>query len=129
MLGNGAAGSPVQDAAFHPPAYRPGAISHEVRPGEQILRGLEKLGRSIEAMDKAGEKKPVPPAPSSKAAPPGKTATQGTDNAMNEMEKLAYDAMNHQRQAYAKAFEFEVIQGSAQSMLKSLKSLLTQGGG
>lgn len=119
-----------------------GAIASHDRLGDQVLNGLRKLGKSVEAMGNMG----LPPhgakAPSAakpalpNTAPPGgvptqqgATPTQDLASNFRDMHAMWEGGMQHQKQLYATVFEFELVQESAQSMMKSLKSLLTQGGG
>lgn len=137
LLNSGAV--PPPQAAPAPALPRQGAIASHDRPGDQVLNGLQKLGKSVEAMGNMG----VPPhdakAPSaakpalSNTAPQGAsqggTPTQDLASNLRDMHAMWEGGMQHQKQLYATVFEFELVQESAQSMMKSLKSLLTQGGG
>ncbi len=150
MMGNGAAKLQAPQSGTSPQAYRAGSIARGGNLGDQVLGSLEKLGHSVEAMGKMGSvpasklsKAPsagIPSAntPSANAssanapspAPAAKDAAQKPGGAdMSDLRAMWETGMQHQKQLYATVFEFELVQESAQSMLKSLKSLLTQGGG
>ena len=126
---------PAQQVAAQPlPADRPGALAPRNTLGDQVLGGLEKLGRSVEAMQAMDAAKPATKVAAATArpstAPPQKGAQQpGASNPLGEMRDLFETGLRHQSQVYATVFNFELIQETSQSMLKSLKSLLTQGGG
>ena len=126
---------PFPQAAPAPALPGQGAIASHDRLGDQVLNGLQKLGKSVEAMGNMG----APPrnAKASSAAKPalpntapqGGTPTQDLASNLRDMHAMWEGGMQHQKQLYATVFEFELVQESAQSMMKSLKSLLTQGGG
>jgi len=131
MLNNGGAESHVQHGVADPHSPRQGTVSHEVRLGDQVLSGLEKLGRSVEAMNDLGPKSPASGAPPATAASQNAASQNGApkQGAGNALDNLFEVGLQHQQQVYMKVFEFELVEESAQSMMKSLKSLLTQGGG
>lgn len=145
MMGNGAAKLQAPQPGTGPQAYRAGSIARGGNLGDQVLGSLEKLGHSVEAMGKMGSapaSKPskapaagtpsanAPPANAPSPAPAAKDAAQKPGGAgMSDLRAMWETGMQHQKQLYATVFEFELVQESAQSMLKSLKSLLTQGGG
>ena len=138
MLGNGAAGAPTQPAGADPQAYRQGTVAPGNRLGDQVLSSLKKLGQNVEGMGAWGAEKPGAKKPGAKAQPPSAPSpdgtlngapSQGASSAVSEMRDLFDTGMRQQSQMYATVFNFELVQESSQSMLKSLKSLLTQGGG
>ncbi len=141
--------APIAPATQPGAAYRPGAIAPRNTLGDQVLGGLEKLGRSVEAMQGLGApgameksiaaktrgatdlaaKSPVAGGPGAGGAPrPGPQPDKAGDP-VNQMRELWATSMRDQRQSYSLMCDFELISQSSQSMLKSLKSLLTQGGG
>ncbi len=130
MLDSGAV--PPPQAAPAPALPRQGAIAPHDRLGDQVLNTLQKLGKSVEAMGNMGAPSRDAKAPSAAKAAPPSTAPQGgapRQDFASDMRAMWEGGMQHQKQLYATVFEFELVQESAQSMLKSLKSLLTQGGG
>lgn len=132
---NAGAADPAQQVTARPmAAYRPGAIAPRNTLGDQVLGGLEKLGRSVEAMEGWGSPRPAPktaaaPAASAGAAPQHGAQKQNQSDPVSDMRNLWETSMRDQRQTYSTMFNFELIAESSQSLLKSLKSLLTQGGG
>lgn len=138
MLNNGAVPPPQAAPAPALPGQDvpgQGAVASHDRLGDQVLNGLRKLGKSVEAMGNMG----LPPhdakAPSAAkpalpdTVPQGGAPTQDLASNLRDMHAMWEGGMQHQKQLYATVFEFELVQESAQSMMKSLKSLLTQGGG
>ena len=90
------------------------------------LDGLEKLGRNIqdfEALDQTRQ-----PAAAATPASPRTQAAQA-QSGLRDLHDMWESGMRQQKQLYATVFEFELVEESSQSMMKSLKSLLTQGGG
>ncbi len=142
---NGAPGgipaSPAPQAAPSPERPAQGGVTPHNQLGDQVLNGLRKLGKSIEAMSNMGapshDPKPLSTATTSSAAKPkpsnappeGAAQTRDSGSDLREMHAMWEGGMQRQRQLYKTVFEFELVQESAQSMMKSLKSLLTQGGG
>ena len=136
-----ASASLAPQAAPGPERPAQGGVTPHNQLGDQVLNGLRKLGKSIEAMSNMGapshDPKPSSTAkasfaakPKSSNAPPEGTAqTRDLGSDLREMHAMWEGGMQHQRQLYKTVFEFELVQESAQSMMKSLKSLLTQGGG
>lgn len=112
-----------------------GAVTPHNRLGDQVLNGLHKLGKSVEAMSKLGTaprdtKTPSVAKPASSAGPAQNSpATQSFDSNLRDMQTMWEGGMQQQKQLYQTVFEYAIVQESAQSMMKSLKSLLTQGGG
>ena len=133
-LDNAAANPPPQ-VALEPKPLAQGLIASHNRLGDQVLNGLQKLGKSVEAMGSFGAtphgaKVPSAAKPSPSAAPSQTNpATQDFNSNLRDMQAMWEGGMQRQKQLYQTVFEFQVVQESAQSMMKSLKSLLTQGGG
>ena len=132
---NSAATSPAPHLAPEPKPLAQGLIAPHNRLGDQVLNGLQKLGKSVEAMGNFGAtphatKAPSAAKPSASAAPSqANPATQDFNSNLRDMQAIWEGGMQRQKQLYQTVFEFQVVQESAQSMMKSLKSLLTQGGG
>ncbi len=130
-LKNGGPVDPARQVSAQPvAAYRPGTIAPRNTLGDQVLGGLEKLGRSVESMDAWGSPPPATKTAAAKApSSQGGAQKLGASSPASEMRDLFDAGIRHQSQVYATMFNFELIQETSQSMLKSLKSLLTQGGG
>ena len=134
MLNSAAATSPAPQLAPEPKPLAQGLIAPHNRLGDQVLNGLQKLGKSVEAMGSFGATPHGTTSsatkPSASAAPSqGNPATQDFNSNLRDMQAIWEGGMQRQKQLYQTVFEFQVVQESAQSMMKSLKSLLTQGGG
>lgn len=99
--------------------------------GNQILNSLEKLGRNLESFNAMGtapsrvSQAVGTVSPRVKGAPPG---GQNSDP-VGALHDMFESGMHEQKQLYSTVFQFELVEESSQSMMKSLKSLLTQGGG
>ena len=117
-------------AAFEPVLHR-GILGNGNGLGDQVLNGLEKLGRSMEKFNAMGSA-PTRPTPAVMTAPvdPGNAAHAGANtDPLGALHDMWQDGIQQQKQLYATVFEFELVEESSESMMKSLKSLLTQGGG
>lgn len=120
------------------PAALPIPVQHghliQSGAGSQILDGLEKLGRSVQSFNNWGSgKAAVRPATMTSQAPQEAVAATGAGGSQeagsNPMGTLWSDAMYDQEQMYATAFNVQLVMDSSESLMKALKSLLTQGGG
>ena len=115
---------PAAPAGSQPP--RRGILGSGNGLGDQVLGALEKMGRSMETFNAMGSA--PPPAP---GAPAGerRAAARAPRASRRALHDMWQSGMQQQKQLYATVFEFELVEESSQSMMKSLKSLLTQGGG
>ena len=117
-------------AAFQPALHR-GILGNGNALGDQVLNGLEKLGRSMEKFNAMGSA-PTRPASAVMTVPsdPKATSQAGAKaDPLGTLQDMWQDGIQQQKQLYATVFEFELVEESSESMMKSLKSLLTQGGG
>ncbi len=113
--------------------------------GEQLSAGLQRFGQTIGKMEQIGAYKQhgaqAGQAPTSAAAQPtvlpgpaeqnlgaARRAQTGQDHISQAM-GMAHDALGQQAQLYKVMMDFTLVHSSAESLNKSLKALLTQGGG
>lgn len=113
--------------------------------GENISGSLRKFGQTIDRMETMGAHKPrgaragqepapgstqpsVLPGPAERNPGTARRAKAGEDH-INEAMEMAQDALGHQAQLYKVMMDFTLVHSSAESLNKSLKTLLTQGGG
>lgn len=119
--------------------------------GEDIFGSLRKFGQTIGRMEEMGGYRPrsaqagnvqagqapatsarqpsaVLPGPAEQDPRAGRRAQSGEDH-INKAMEMAQDALGHQAQLYKVMMDFTLVHSSAESLNKSLKTLLTQGGG
>lgn len=120
----------VQPAALEQP-LRPGRLGSGNTLGDQVLDGLQKLGRNLQDFNAMSDM-PAHATPAAASAPlpngQASAAGRGSDPA-SALHDMWETGMQEQKKLYSTVFEFELVEESSQSMMKSLKSLLTQGGG
>lgn len=114
--------------------------------GEDVSAGLRRFGETMNRMEQMGTYKPsgsragqgsartaasqpsVLPGPAEKGLVPG-GGTRTAEDYIAKAEEMAQDAMARQSQLYKVVMDFTLVHSSAESLNKSLKTLLTQGGG
>ena len=112
--------------------------------GEQILGSLQKFGQTVGKMEEMGMAKPGRTLSDGQAASvfqpsapllgpvqhnQGGNRPQTADENIKQALGKAEEALGHQAQLYGVMMDFTLVHSSAESLNKSLKTLLTQGGG
>ncbi len=118
--------------------------------GEEMSAGLRRFGQTVGKMQEIGAFKqrkaeagqglgadatqspglqsPVLRGPAEQDPRAARRAGSGQDH-MNQAMTMAQDALGQQAQLYKVMMDFTLVHSSAESLNKSLKTLLTQGGG
>lgn len=124
------------NAASMPAAFVPGVQAAHLSGkgiGHQVLDGLERFGRSLSEFNSWGHRtSPVQPAMLESQAPPtsaGGSSVQVGDAGTDRLMAFEQTAEQEQARNFATELDVEVAVDSSGALMKSLKSLLTQGGG
>ena len=113
--------------------------------GEDVLGALRGLGQTISKMESVGTYRartgpashdlgaastqpPALPGPAERNPGASRRAKPGND-VIDQAMAMANDALGQQAQLYKVMMDFTLVQSSAESLNKALKTLLTQGGG
>lgn len=131
-----AAASPAGNASAMPAAFVPGVQAAHLQGksiGHQVLDGLERFGRSLSEFNTWGHRRsPLQPAMPESEAAPGPAGSQGvpaSNSGTDRLMAIEQAAEQEQARTFATELDVEVAIDSSGALMKSLKSLLTQGGG
>ncbi len=140
-----AAGGPQPNAAGVPARIQVLGSSGQTGLGEDVIASLRKFGQTVGKMEDIGAYKqsgarsnggPAAGAPQPSALPgpaeqdpKGARRTQAGQDYIGQAVEMANESLGQQAQLYKVMMDFTLVQSSAESLNKSLKTLLTQGGG
>ena len=111
------------------------AVPHSGTGGDEILNSLQRFSQAVQDIGKLGAHAPTTqlhpgPAASPVGAPANAPDQQlPASNAVDELQHMFSDGMAAQAKMYGAVFNLGLVQSSGESVNKSLKSLITQGGG